>query len=278
MSRDARHLYTIGAFAKAHGIHKKTLMWYDEIGLFHPAVVGENGYRYYSFLQSATLGTILMLRELNMSIPDIQAWMAHRSVEDLDALMAEKAAELEKTMAHLQELQGALDRQRQALARLRRVDSEAMGLVTVEPQRLALLETSRTATLEEDVQTSQQAVTDHGLRRLYGIDYGAMIPVERLLQGDFWGYTAIFLRCPDAAAVPRQHIRPGGTYLRAYCRGYWEQVPAAYERMLDYAQEQGIVLTGHAYETVVNETVSTTPEEYLTQIDILVQESCGSQP
>lgn len=271
MPQDARHLYTIGEFAKAHGIHKKTLMWYDEIGLFRPAVVGENGYRYYSFLQSATLGTILMLRELNMSIPDIRAWMAYRSVEALDTLMAEKAAELDAAMAHLRELQEALGRQRQSLEQLRQVDPDQMGLVTVEPHRLALLETSRTATMEEDVQTSQQAVTDHGLRRLYGIDYGAMIPVERLMQRDFWGYTAIFLRCPDAAAVPRQHIRPGGTYLRAYCRGYWEQVPAAYERMLAYAEAQGIALTGYAYETVINETVSPTPEDYLTEIDIQVR-------
>lgn len=88
MPQDARQLYTIGEFAKAHGIHKKTLMWYDEIGLFRPAVVGENGYRYYSFLQSATLGTILMLRELHMSIPDIRAWMADRSPQRLSQLMA----------------------------------------------------------------------------------------------------------------------------------------------------------------------------------------------
>lgn len=270
MPQDARQLYTIGDFAKAHGIHKKTLMWYDEIGLFRPAVVGENGYRYYSFLQSATLGTILMLRELHMSIPDIRAWMADRSPERLSQLMAEKSAEIEETMAHLRELQEALNRQRLSLEQLQTVDPEAMGLVTVEPQRLALLQTSRTATMEEDVQTSQQAVTEHGLRRLYGIDYGAMISVERLQARDFWGYTAIFLQCPDAAAVPRQHIRPGGTYLRAYCRGYWEQVPATYERMLAYAKDQGIVLRGHAYETVINETVSASPEDYLTRIDIQV--------
>ena len=43
-------LLTIGQFAALHGINKKTLMWYDEIGLFSPAVVNsENGYRYYNY-------------------------------------------------------------------------------------------------------------------------------------------------------------------------------------------------------------------------------------
>ena len=49
-------LLTIGQFAALHGINKKTLMWYDEIGLFHPSFIHpENGYRYYSYYQSAIL-------------------------------------------------------------------------------------------------------------------------------------------------------------------------------------------------------------------------------
>ena len=41
---------TIGQFAALHGVNKKTLMWYDEIGLFKPAAVNpENGYRYYTY-------------------------------------------------------------------------------------------------------------------------------------------------------------------------------------------------------------------------------------
>ena len=51
-----------------HGIHKKTLMWYDQVGLLSPAFVGENGYRYYSYRQSARLETILMLRALEVSL------------------------------------------------------------------------------------------------------------------------------------------------------------------------------------------------------------------
>ena len=72
MFYDTHKLFTIGQFAKLHEINKKTLMWYDEIGILKPAVVKENGYRYYSFHQSSLLETILMLRELNVSIPEIQ--------------------------------------------------------------------------------------------------------------------------------------------------------------------------------------------------------------
>ena len=54
---------TIGQFAAMHGINKKTLMWYDEIGLLKPAAIHpENGYRLYTYYQSPILETILLLR------------------------------------------------------------------------------------------------------------------------------------------------------------------------------------------------------------------------
>ncbi len=65
-------LFSIGTLAKMHGINKKTLMWYDEVGLLKPALVKANGYRYYTCAQSFMLENILMLRELEVSIPKIK--------------------------------------------------------------------------------------------------------------------------------------------------------------------------------------------------------------
>ena len=62
MLREKPKLFTIGQFAALHGINKKTLMWYDEIGLFKPAFIHEeNGYRLYSYYQSTELEVILLL-------------------------------------------------------------------------------------------------------------------------------------------------------------------------------------------------------------------------
>ena len=94
---------TIGQFAAMHGINKKTLMWYDEIGLFKPAIINpENGYRYYNYHQSSVLETILLLRELDISISEIQNFMQNRSAENLKCLLNEKISDLDKTILHLQ--------------------------------------------------------------------------------------------------------------------------------------------------------------------------------
>ena len=49
MLKEKAALFTIGQFAALHEINKKTLMWYDEIGLLKPACIKENGYQYYSY-------------------------------------------------------------------------------------------------------------------------------------------------------------------------------------------------------------------------------------
>ena len=98
MFKEKNVLFTIGQFAALHEINKKTLMWYDEIGLLKPACIKENGYRYYSYQQSSTLETILMLRELNVSLDEIKQFMENRTMDTFDCLLQEKITELDKTI------------------------------------------------------------------------------------------------------------------------------------------------------------------------------------
>ena len=68
-----KHRLTVGQMARLHDINKRTLHYYDEIGLFSPKLKGENGYRYYTMDQMADLELILAFRELGMSIEETQA-------------------------------------------------------------------------------------------------------------------------------------------------------------------------------------------------------------
>ena len=43
---------TTAQFANLHKVNKRTLHYYDTIGLFSPKSKGENGYRYYGLSQS----------------------------------------------------------------------------------------------------------------------------------------------------------------------------------------------------------------------------------
>ena len=85
-----RTYFTTGEFAKLFGVKKQTLFYYDQCGIFKPDLIGENGYRYYSYAQPETFAILVMLRELGVSIREIKEHMDHRSPEALIALLESK--------------------------------------------------------------------------------------------------------------------------------------------------------------------------------------------
>jgi len=61
----------IGEFSKIAKTTIKTLRYYDDIGLFKPFFVDENGYRYYDFAQLKDLLKIIELRSFDLPIESI---------------------------------------------------------------------------------------------------------------------------------------------------------------------------------------------------------------
>lgn len=111
----------------------------------------------------------------------------------------------------------------------------------------------------------------HHVSRMYGRSYGAMIAVDCLYQEDFDHYSAAFLYAPDMSVKKGLYLQPAGTYLRAYCKGNWDKIPARYQEILQYAQMNHLTLHGYAYETGINDSVVDSADAYITQIDIPVK-------
>ena len=83
MAAVPRGYLTTGDFARLCGTTKHTLFHYDQLGIFSPAVKGENGYRYYTFPQMEVFYVISTLKELDMPLADIKAYLDRRSPEDM---------------------------------------------------------------------------------------------------------------------------------------------------------------------------------------------------
>ncbi|HFU4116735.1 TPA: MerR family transcriptional regulator [Streptococcus suis] len=64
--------WTVKQISQLTGLTVRTLHHYDQIGLLKPAFVAENGYRYYNQENLARLQEILLFRELDFSLKDIQ--------------------------------------------------------------------------------------------------------------------------------------------------------------------------------------------------------------
>ena len=78
--------YTVKQLAKLAGVTPRTLHYYDEIGLLHPATYGENGYRYYGDDALLRLQQILFFRELDFSLEQIKTIIDRPDFDLLHAL------------------------------------------------------------------------------------------------------------------------------------------------------------------------------------------------
>jgi len=67
--------YSVKKLAKMSGVSARTLHYYDEIGLLTPSRNPHNGYRLYRQGDLLRLQQILFLRELGLSLDEIQAWL-----------------------------------------------------------------------------------------------------------------------------------------------------------------------------------------------------------
>ena len=90
MSKNIQNYFTTGELSQLCKIPRKTLLYYDKLGLITPELVDENGYRYYKRSQLFLLQLILTLRQLDVPIARIKDYLANRSPQNYRDLFNER--------------------------------------------------------------------------------------------------------------------------------------------------------------------------------------------
>ena len=96
-------MFTVKQLSEMAGITRRTLHYYDQIGLLKPTRVGANGYRYYGEESLLRLQQILLYRKLDVPLDDIQQIMERPGFDVLSALQSHQA-DLRKRIAHLERM------------------------------------------------------------------------------------------------------------------------------------------------------------------------------
>jgi DNA-binding transcriptional MerR regulator len=110
----------IGDFSRISLVSIKTLRYYDEVGLLHPAKVDDfTGYRYYRFDQLSRLHRILALKDLGFSLEQIGRLLDENvSAEQLRGVLKVRKMEIE------QRVSDELERLARVEARLKQIEQE----------------------------------------------------------------------------------------------------------------------------------------------------------
>ena len=102
---------------------------------------------------------------------------------------------------------------------------------------------------------------------------GGFISLDKVYGGNFEAYDGIYTPALSSASAADSLTRPKGNYLCGYQKGVWSRLPLLYEAMTEYAEQNGLTLSGYAYEVGMNEFMISAPDEYITKVMILIQEN-----
>ena len=223
------------------GLPKDTILYYDRIGLLHPAKVGSNGYRYYSFDQLFTAHLIESLKLSHMTLDEIRDFM---SAPDVDAYHAQVARSLDELEQRIR----LLERARASIAVVDKLSGEWVEygcgepFVSEMPQAGFLVHPEPFSHFDDGVRFPRQ------LKELLDFAHAENLAFVPLVGELRFGEEAQGVQAGSYAALrvfdsPRElssfsyHVRPQGAYLCANFFGSYDELPGFYAAFREMAAD-----------------------------------------
>ncbi|ENQ3108240.1 DNA-binding transcriptional regulator, MerR family [Bacillus sp. 491mf] len=267
--------FTIGEMAKMHNIPESTLRYYDEKGIFHPAIVdSQTNYRYYTIDQFSMLDTIKFLRQLNIPLKEIKRYTDERTpafaldlLEKQEELLLKKQREMEYKLAKIKH---KIHLMREA------VQTNGYTVNFKELPKRNITDLPITPNVTDDMfdyyihslQKNMKQVDDS----IFSGDIGVTVAKNALLQHDFQAYNSVFILLDYMPfhAAPSNVIEEG-IYGCAYHHGPYEETGKTYKRLLLAIEKDGYEICGDAIElALIDWSVTNNQEEQVTEIQIPV--------
>lgn len=265
-------------FAKLCNTSKRTLIHYDEIGLFKPAYTDERGYRYYSETQCDVFFTITCLKDLGMPLMEIKPYVNGKNPERLTALLLEQKKKVELELLHLKRIEQVINNKLHLVSEGFNIQFDSDGCsaphTEVFPEEY-FATTPFLGTNEHEKLFSALCEhigqINHQLLNI-GHPYGAMMKVSDLKSGIFDQYSYFLTKISDTEPNCAVHTKPAGHYAVIYLRGDYYEAEKAFQKLLDYIESHSLIPGDYCYkEAVWDELTVENKEEFITRISIPVK-------
>lgn len=259
---------TASQFARLHDVNKRTLHYYDQIGLFSPGEKGENRYRYYDSAQGLTFEYIRMLKELNMSIEEIREYLHSPNTDDFIRLADEKTEEIDRQIEKLKRTRLLLAEKKKQAELCRSWPEGEIRLIRCGRKRLL---TEPYPADDGDFPAIASEMKAAWGAEQFCVGIGSYIAADRALRGDLDRYDGLFTPVLWRGAKGRTVVRSEGNYLCVHVKGSWDGLLEAYLRLASFAERSRLTPTGFAYEWGMNDLVIAEEAEYVTRIAVRVE-------
>jgi len=222
------NLFSIGEVAKAVGITRKTILNYEAKGLIKPDKKdGITGNRYYTIDTFTQVRTIRVFQDLGLSLDEIRSYLSDSS--DLSPMIKRLETirdELNLTIEKLKE-------------RTQKSNNEIKEIV-IEPQTI-YHRTYKSSSISDKTNllrdSALEAMRKYGTdttRRMYFTEYSAASPLD----------ISYCVAVPSTSEGEHIIHLPALKAISFFHHGAYEKIPEARKRLISYAEENNIKLTG----------------------------------
>lgn len=265
--------FTTGQFAALYGINKRTLMYYDSIDLFKPAIVKKNGYRYYTIGQSGVFDAIQLLRKLRVPLEEIKKHLVHCTPQKTRTVLVNQSQMLEQEIAELMWLQRVVQNKIKSIEANLEMDCSNIEIIESKAQAIVVSESTAEMSMEQAMKVMLKFMRDcYHTRNYSGYPLGYMMNTDQIQQGNFSQLTNCFYHIDENnSEAMNWTYKPAGRYLVSYYRGPWTEIDPTLQLLADYANNHGLTFTGHAYiESILDDTTAVVEDPYYCEAKISI--------
>ncbi|MCC3355983.1 MerR family transcriptional regulator [Bacillus sp. REN16] len=264
---------TTGEFAKLCKVNKQTLIYYDQIGLLSPIFKNEKGYRYYSINQIELFYVIDLLKDLDMSLHDIQQYTQNKSPESFLTLMYLKKEEIVKKRQEIEMKEKLIETKIALMEEASQLDFSKITLEHLPEAALYLSRNIEDITDEEFIEVITEFIGELNESQLdTGYPIGGIIKREQVLKGEFSRYSYLYIEQPHLKEGYPYFQAVKGDFLIGYHIGEDKTIHHTYKKLLSEMERLGLALGDYVFEEYVYDTVvKNQKEQYITKIMMQVE-------
>ena len=263
---------TTGEFAKLCKVNKQTLFYYDQIGLLSPVYKNEKGYRFYSINQMELFYVIDLLKDLDMSLHDIQQYTQNKSPESFLRLMYQKREEIVKKRQEIEMKEKLIEAKIGLMEEAAQINFDQITLEHLPEATLYLSRNIENISDEEFVEVISEFIDELNESQLdTGHPIGGITKREQVLKGEFSKYSYLYMEQPNPKEGYPYFQAVKGDFLIGYHVGDDKTIHKTYKRLLSEMERLNLTLGNYVFEEYVYDTVVTNQkEEYITKIMVEV--------
>ena len=268
-----REKFLIGELAKIFNISTDTLRHYDKLNLLKPEQDPINNYRYYDISSIFKLSRILFLKNLGISLNEINDYINNKDAEHLISLLRKKDHDLDEMIEHLLNLKHRINRNielfehaKTQLGKITVVEIEArQGLL------LSALE-SKDPREAKELMKENPNYAEMKSRLTEGLIFTSVSQAD-MVNGRFNRFR-YFVEIESAEHIPSGQLTvlPKSKCVSMTVIGPYADQVKHYTTLIDWIHENGYEISGDSIENnLLDHDYSDSESEFITEIQIPIK-------